>query len=81
MTNILPNGNNNDGDELFKTFRRIRKAQGLTQAELAAISGVGQRFLSELENGKQSLELGRVLRVASALGLRIRLEPKTWEPP
>jgi HTH-type transcriptional regulator/antitoxin HipB len=47
----------------------LRKAKYLTQQQLADLAGVGRRFLSELENGKESLEFGKVLRVAAALGI------------
>ncbi|MEP4523587.1 MAG: helix-turn-helix domain-containing protein, partial [Alloalcanivorax venustensis] len=39
-------------EELGRRIRAARKAQGLTQVDLAEIAGVGPRFLSELERGK-----------------------------
>jgi len=33
------------------------------------MAGVGRRFVSELENGKETLEIGRVLKVCQALGI------------
>lgn len=41
----------------------------LSQQELADMAGVGRRFVSELENGKATLEIGRVLKVCQALGV------------
>jgi len=81
MNKICLYGNINGCSDLAQLLRQTRKAQGLTQIELAAISGVGQRFLSELENGKPTLEIGRILRVAAALGLQLRLEPRKWVAP
>jgi y4mF family transcriptional regulator len=49
-------------------IRRTRKAQGLRQPELAAASGVGLRFLVELERGKPTAQIGKMLDVLSALG-------------
>lgn len=49
-------------------IREERKALGLRQAELAAASGVGVRFLVDLEKGKPTVQLGRVLAVLAALG-------------
>ena len=46
---------------------------GLTQLDAAGLCGVGERFLSELERGKQSAELGKVLQVLRRLGLRLAL--------
>jgi len=50
--------------------RRRRKALTMTQDQLALVSGVGRRFLIDLEAGKTSCQLGRSLVVAQALGLR-----------
>lgn len=58
--------------------REKRKAQGLTQAELAALCDVGTRFVSDLENGKASVELGLALRVVRGVGLTPFLKPKSW---
>jgi y4mF family transcriptional regulator len=51
--------------------RRARKDQGLSQVELAQRAGVGRPWLSELETGKRTAELGRALSVLSALDLAI----------
>ena len=55
--------------------RRARNERGLTQAELAAKAGVGRPWLSELETGKRTAELGRALSVLHALDLAIALIP------
>jgi HTH-type transcriptional regulator/antitoxin HipB len=57
--------------ELGAMIRARRKALGVTQAELAGLSGVGPRFIVELERGKPTAELGKVLRVLERLGVRI----------
>lgn len=56
--------------------RRARKERGLSQAELAARAGVGRPWLSELETGKRTAELGRALSVVSALGLAVSFVPQ-----
>lgn len=56
-------------------IRRARKNQGLSQVELAARAGVGRPWLSELETGKRTAELGRALSVLSALGLAVTFGP------
>ena len=58
--------------------RSKRKQDKLTQAETSALCNVGTRFLSELENGKPTLELGKVLQVLSCLGLEISISKRTW---
>ncbi len=55
--------------------RRARKDQGLSQAALAERAGVGRPWLSELETGKRTVELGRALAVLNALGLAISFAP------
>jgi DNA-binding XRE family transcriptional regulator len=50
-------------------IRSRRKALGMRQDQLALATGVGRRFLIELEAGKPSCQLGRSLLVAQALGL------------
>ena len=57
--------------ELGRAVRGKRKALALTQADAAAACGVGTRFFSELENGKPTLHIGKVLRVAEGLGLEL----------
>ena len=50
--------------------RSRRKALNMRQDQLALATGVGRRFLIELEAGKPSCQIGRSLLVAEALGLR-----------
>ena len=50
-------------------IRSRRKALNMRQHELALATGVGRRFLIELEAGKPSCQLGRSLMVAHALGV------------
>jgi len=48
-----------------------RRAMGITQVQAAALCGVGVRFISDLENGKPTMETGRVLKVLARLGLSL----------
>ena len=57
-------------------MRKHRKAAGVTQAEAAGLCGVGVRFMSELERGKETAEVGRVLQVLDRLGLELRVVPR-----
>ena len=57
--------------DLGSAIRAERKRQRLTLAECAGANGVGIRFLSELERGKPTAELGLALRVAASLGVRV----------
>jgi y4mF family transcriptional regulator len=55
--------------DIGKLVRNARKEMGMTQQRFADLAGVGRRFLSELEGGKASLEIGRVLAVCKAAGI------------
>ncbi|HEX6766763.1 MAG TPA: hypothetical protein VF103_14815 [Polyangiaceae bacterium] len=58
--------------------RGARKSAGLTLVECAGANGVGVRFLSELERGKETAEIGLALRIARSLGIEIHATtPKT----
>ncbi|MCY4099383.1 MAG: type II toxin-antitoxin system Y4mF family antitoxin [Rhodobacteraceae bacterium] len=59
--------------KLGKIVKAIRKDQGLTQEQLAATTGVGIRFVRELENGKESCHIGKALATISMLGIDIHL--------
>lgn len=54
-----------------------RKAQGLSQDDLAGISGTGRRVISELENGKTSVSVGKLLSILDSLGM-IFLVTRKW---
>jgi transcriptional regulator with XRE-family HTH domain len=56
--------------EFGALIRSRRKALKMRQDQLALATGVGRRFLIELESGKPSCQLGRSLLVAGALGLK-----------
>ena len=58
-------------EAIGKLVKQERKALGLTQAELALTSGTGMRFISELENGKPTCQLGKTLTVIRTLGIRL----------
>lgn len=54
---------------LGRMVRQARKGMKLSQQQLADAAGVGRRFVSELENGKPTLEIGRALKVCEAAGV------------
>ena len=49
-------------------IRAIRKAQGVSQETLAGLAGTGQRYISELERGKETARIREMLKVLEALG-------------
>lgn len=54
--------------ELSKYIKAKRKEFGLTQIDLSQKSGVGLRFVRELEQGKQTLRLDKVNQVLALFG-------------
>ena len=61
-------------EEIGRIIRQERKSQGLTQAGLAMTANTASRFISELENGKTTCQIGKVLNVLSCLGIKIELK-------
>lgn len=55
--------------DLGAMVRAARKQKKMSQTEFADLAGVGRRFLSELESGKPTSEIGRVLMVLAAAGI------------
>lgn len=64
-------------EKLGHIVKRTRKAQGLTQEQLAATTGIGVRFIRELEQGKASCHIGKALTVVSMLGIDITIDGET----
>lgn len=56
--------------------RRIRRARGLTQAELADELGITRQYLSELENGVENLYITRLFEVLDHLDVTLKLEER-----
>lgn len=59
--------------QLGDALRQSRKQLGLTQSQLALASGVGVRFIVDLEAGKPTLRLENILRVIHALGGELQI--------
>lgn len=57
--------------DLGDIVKRLRNQQGLTQGALAEWAGTGERFIVDLERGKPTLQLDKVLAVLDTLGARL----------
>lgn len=66
----------NDPVSFGEALRKRRKALHYTQAFLSEFSGLSISFLSDLENGKSTAELGKALLVANLLGMDLSLTPR-----
>ena len=64
-----------DPSALGRAIRETRRALGLTQPTLALSAGVGVRFLVDIEKGKPTAQVGKIMRVLAALGIELQLSP------
>jgi transcriptional regulator with XRE-family HTH domain len=67
-------------DELGRLIRFKRKEVGVLQEVAAGMTGVGTKFLSQLENGKETAELGKTLQVLRKMGLDVYIFPRSADP-
>lgn len=59
--------------------KQRRKALKMNQRDLALVAGTGLRFISDLEHGKPTCELGKALCVLSSLGIELVFKPNGGE--
>ncbi len=60
--------------ELGRLVRAVRKTQGLRQDDLASMINASHVFLGDVERGKGTVQLGRVLAVLRELGIAVHLD-------
>lgn len=63
-------------EDLGKLVRQLRTEQGLLQIDLAGLAGTGNRFIVDLERGKPTLQLQKVLDVLDLMGLEVVVRRK-----
>ncbi|NBT85052.1 MAG: transcriptional regulator [Alphaproteobacteria bacterium] len=61
-------------EEIGQAVKKARKTLGLRQRDLAFSCGTGIRFIVDLEKGKQTCQLGKVLQILGMLGITVNLE-------
>ena len=61
--------------QIGEQVKAARKRLGVTQKDLALTSGTGLRFIIEVEKGKPTCQLGKVLTVLNTLGITLKLTP------
>lgn len=66
--------------DIGRIIRAKRREIGVKQDAAAGLSGVGTKFLSQLENGKETAELGKVLQVLKKMGLEVYIYPRSANP-
>ncbi len=63
-------------EELGKLTRAHRKQRKLTLETISGLGNVSVRFLSEFERGKETTEIGKVLKALNTLGLEVVVRPR-----
>ncbi|MGA9285438.1 MAG: helix-turn-helix domain-containing protein [Solirubrobacteraceae bacterium] len=70
-----------DSQAFGAALRAARRARGLRLEDVAFGAGVGVRFVSELERGKATAQIGEALRVAASLGVDLVMEDPHEQSP
>lgn len=67
------NENERERERIGKRIAELRKAKGLTQAQLAEKTGFPRSNIGRIETGKYSVGLDVLAKIASALGASVEL--------
>jgi y4mF family transcriptional regulator len=67
--------------DVGKIIIAARRYRGLTQTELAHAIGATQSWVSEVEQGKDTAQIGKILRTLSYLGVRLNTGTTPWSEP
>ncbi len=62
-----------DPAAIGRVIRDTRRALGITQPNLALSVGVGVRFIVDVESGKPTAQIGKIMHVLAALGVDMQL--------
>ena len=87
-TEKLPNGNKEKPSHVVQSsadlgtiVRDRRKRLALNQLDLAGLANTGNRFIVEVENGKPTVQLQKVLDLLQLLGLEVLVRAKSARAP
>ena len=67
----------NDSVSLGQAIRNRRKELSYTQKYISEVTGFSMSFLSDLENGKTTCEIGKTLHIMNMLGLNLSVEARS----
>ena len=68
-------------EDLGRLIRSLRKQKRLTIETVSGLGNLSPRFLSELERGKETAEIGKALKVLRTLGLEVVIQPRETREP
>lgn len=63
-------------EELGRLARAHRKDRHLTLEAVSGLGNLSTRFLSEFERGKETAEIGKILKALRILGLEVTIQPR-----
>ena len=66
----------NTTEEIGRLIRRVRNEQGINQMLVAGMFGSGNRFVSEAENGKKTIQAQKLLDLLGMVGLEVVIRRK-----
>ena len=72
----IPYGKIQTTEELGELVRAHRKSKHLTLETISGLGNLSTRFLSEFERGKETAEIGKVLKTLRTLGLEVTVQPR-----
>ena len=72
----IPYGTIRTVAELGRLTRAHRKSRRLTLEMVSGLGNLSTRFLSEFERGKETAEIGKVLKALRTLGLEVIIQPR-----
>ena len=79
--NDVSYGRIQSAEDLGRLVRAHRKDKGLTLERVSGLGNLSTRFLSEFERGKETAEIGKVLKALRTLGLDIIVQPRGGATP
>ncbi|MDG1733755.1 MAG: transcriptional regulator [Thalassotalea sp.] len=59
--------------QLGAIVKQVRQSQAIVQETAGLLSGNGLTFVSQFENGKETVEIGRVFKLLEQLGIKVEL--------
>jgi transcriptional regulator with XRE-family HTH domain len=77
----IPYGAIRTAEELGQLARAHRKCRHLTLETVSGLGNLSTRFLSEFERGKETAEIGKVLKALRTLGLEVIIQPRGGTAP
>jgi transcriptional regulator with XRE-family HTH domain len=72
----IPYGAVQTTEDLGRMARAHRKHRHLTLETISGLGNLSTRFLSEFERGKETAEIGKVLKALRTLGLEVVIQPR-----